>query len=181
MVVCVNLKYLLLMGINEYITKNHKRLLDIAKNVTKGHQLTYDLFQHCIEIILIDNNKDKIQFMVDNDQLHFYFTALCIRNYNSNTSRFHYIYRKPNEANSEKDVYQINVEDENWDQDKELKIIFIEQQLQKMKWYERKMVELYFNEGLSYQKISNITGIPKTSCWNTIQLVINEIKENYGS
>ena len=35
MVVCVNLKYLLLMGINEYITKNHKRLLDIAKNVTK--------------------------------------------------------------------------------------------------------------------------------------------------
>ena len=39
------------MGINEYITKNHKRLLDIAKNVTKGHQLTYDLFQHCIEII----------------------------------------------------------------------------------------------------------------------------------
>ena len=152
-------------------------LYQAAKNITKDHQLTDDLFSHCIEVILTDKNIDRINKMVDSNQLHYYFVSILIRNYNSSTSRFHYKYRKPNEKYSDVDVYNINVEEEDFDYSIEPKIEFIEDVIEDLDWYERRMLELYYYDGLSYQEISDLTKIPKTSVWNTVTKTINYIKE----
>lgn len=162
---------------NEYLTVNYQTLYQAAKNITKGGQLTDDLFQHCIEVLLTDKDQEKIQKMIDASQLHYYFTAILIRNYHSSTSRFHYIYRKGSDIISDKDVYGIDVPEEEFDALKEAKISFIEEEIQKLDWYSREMVKLHFYEGMSFRKISELTKIPKTSCWNTIQDIKNKIKD----
>ncbi len=164
------------MDINEYITANYKTLHQAAKNITKGHQLTDDLFQHCIEVLLTDKDKEKIQSLIDKNQLHYYFTAILIRNYHSSTSRFHYQYRKASDMISDKDVYGVEIPDDEFDGLKEAKIEFIEKQIEHLDWYDRQLVKLYFYEGLSYRKIADLTKIPKTSVYNGITSIKSKIK-----
>jgi len=163
------------LDLEKYITVNYDILYQAAKNITKGGSLTDDLFQHCIEVLLVDKDIEKIQSLIDKNQLHYYFTAILIRNYHSSTSRFHYIYRKGSDMISDKDVYQVDIPEEEFDALKEAKISFIEEEIKKLDWYSREMVKLYFYEGLSFRKISELTNIPKTSCWNTIQDIKNKI------
>lgn len=115
--------------------------------------------------------------MIDASQLHYYFTAILIRNYHSSTSRFHYIYRKGSDIIADKDVYGMDVPEDEYDALKEAKMSFIEEEIQKLDWYSREMVKLHFYEGMSFRKISELTKIPKTSCWNTIQDIKNKIKD----
>lgn len=164
------------MKLNEYITVNYDTLYQAAKNITKGHQLTEDLFQHCIEVLLTDKDGEKIQKMIDANQLHYYFTAILIRNYHSSTSRFHYIYRKGSDMISDKDVYEVDVPEEEFDALREAKINFIEKQIEHLDWYDKQLVKLYFYENLSYRKIAELTKIPKTSIYNGITSIKNKIK-----
>jgi DNA-directed RNA polymerase specialized sigma24 family protein len=76
---------------------------------------------------------------------------------------------------SDKDVYEVDVPEEEFDALKEAKISFIEHEIEKLDWYSKEMVKLYFYEGLSFRKISELTNIPKTSCWNTIQDIKNKL------
>lgn len=168
------------LNLNNYITENYNELYTTAKNITKNHPLTDDLFQHCIEVLITDKDQDKMQRMVDKDQLRYYFTAILIRNYNSSTSRFHYIYRKGSDLIAPNDVYNVEVLDEVFDFDREDKIDFIQDSIKDLSWYEKRMIELHFQEGLSYQKISDLTGIPKTSCFNTIKNIEKLIKNKYN-
>jgi len=167
------------LDLNTYINKNFDNLFQAAKNITKGHDLTDDLFQHCIEVLLTDKNEEKIQLLIDKNQLQYYFVSILIRNYHSSTSRFHYQYRKGSDLKADNDVYNIQVPDEGFDYDKEAKITFIEGELDELEWYDRQMVKLYFEEGMSYQKISEFTNIPKTSCYNTVTQIKNKIKDKY--
>ena len=164
------------MDINEYITANHKILYTTAKNITKGHQLTDDLYQHCIEVLLVDKDEEKIQLLIDKNQLQYYFTAILIRNYHSSTSRFHYQYRKASDMISDKDVYGVEVPEDEFDGFKEAKIEFIEKQIENMDWYDKQLVKLYFYDNMSYRKIAELTKIPKTSIYNGITSIKNKIK-----
>ena len=164
------------MNINEYITKNYNTLYQAAKNITKGHALTDDLFSHCIEVLLTDKDGEKIQQLIDKNQLHYYFTAILIRNYHSSTSRFHYIYRKPSDMISDKDVYLVELPEDEFDSLKEAKIEFIEKEIEHLDWYDKQLVKLYFYDNLSYRKIAELTKIPKTSIYNGITSIKNKIK-----
>lgn len=161
---------------NEYITANHKTLYQAAKNITKGHALTDDLYQHCIEVLLTDKDGEKMQLLIDKNQLQYYFTAILIRNYHSSTSRFHYQYRKGSDMISDKDVYEVELPDDEFDGLKEAKIDFIEKQIEDMDWYDKQLVTLYFYNNMSYRKIAELTKIPKTSIYNGITSIKNKIK-----
>lgn len=73
----------------------------------------------------------------------------------------------------------MEVLDEGFDYDTEAKIAFIEDEINNLEWYDKQMVKLYFEEGMSYQKISEFTNIPKTSCYNSITQIKNKIKSKY--
>lgn len=165
------------LNLAKYITENYKTLYQAAQNITKGHALTDDLFSHCIEVLLTDKNEEKIQLLIEKKQLHYYFVSILIRNYHSSTSRFHYIYRKGSDIRSDKDVYELDIPEDEFDAVKEAKISFIEGEIKDMEWYEREMVKLYFYEGMSYRKISEYTKIPKTSVYNSINQIKNKIKD----
>jgi DNA-directed RNA polymerase specialized sigma subunit len=77
---------------------------------------------------------------------------------------------------SDKDVYEVELPDDEFDGLKEAKIDFIEKQIEDMDWYDKQLVTLYFYNNMSYRKIAELTKIPKTSIYNGITSIKNKIK-----
>ena len=168
------------MNLNQWITQNYKDLEQAVKNITKGDKLTQDLFQECIIILIEYKDQDKIQELIDNNQLKFYFISIVIRQYLSSTSPFHTKFRKQAANASEMDVYNIETVDEQYDHEIDELIKYINKQKDKESWYTKKMLELKFEDGLSYRDISKMTKIPLTSCYNTINAFRNKVRKNHG-
>lgn len=167
------------MNLNEYITKNYTELYQSVKNITKGNELADDLYQECILVLLEYKDKDKIQQLVDSNQLKYFFISIAIRQYISTTSPFHTKYRKHQQNTSDKDVYQLPIEDDQYDHDIDTLINYINKEKETQSWYTKKMLELKFEHNMSYREISKMTQIPLTSCYNTINTFRNKVKEKY--
>ena len=167
------------MNLNQWITTNYKDNLQSVKNITKGHQLTDDLYQECLLVLLEYKDQDKLQQLIDNNQLKYFFLSIVLRQYISTTSPFHTKYRKQQQNTSDKDVYQLPIEDEAYDHDIDTLIGYINNEKETQSWYTKKMLELKFEKGMSYREISKMTQIPLTSCYNTINTFRNKVKEKY--
>jgi DNA-directed RNA polymerase specialized sigma24 family protein len=167
------------MTLNNWITQNYKENLQSVKNITKGSELTDDLYQECILILLEYKDPNKIQELINNNQLKYFFISIVIRQYVSTTSPFHTKYRKHAANTSDVDVYQMPVQDEEYDHDIDTLINYINKEKDTEAWYTKKMIELKFNENMSYRDISKMTGIPVTSCFNTINTFRKKVKNKY--
>jgi DNA-directed RNA polymerase specialized sigma subunit len=77
---------------------------------------------------------------------------------------------------SDKDVYLVELPEDEFDGLKEAKIEFIEKEIEHLDWYDKQLVKLYFYDNLSYRKIAELTKIPKTSIYNGITSIKNKIK-----
>ena len=78
--------------IERYITTNYYQLLNIAKKITKNHELTSDLFH---EVILQLYNKNNIVLQeYSDDQMKYYIVSVIRINWHSKTSPFYYKIRK---------------------------------------------------------------------------------------
>lgn len=168
------------MDLNEWITVNHRANLKEIKKICKGHFLYEELYQECI-IILLEYDKEKIQGLIDREQLKFFFISIVIRQYISTTSPFHVKFRKHAQNSSEKDVYNMEIQDEEYDHQKDELINFINEQKNAEEWYTKELLRLKFEEGLSYRKINKLTKIPTTSIYNTINKFRTDTIEKYGS
>jgi RNA polymerase sigma factor (sigma-70 family) len=45
---------------------------------------------------------------------------------------------------------------------------------------DRRLVELYFNQGKSYLEIGEITGVSKTTVGNRLKIIFEKLKEKLG-
>lgn len=167
------------MNVNEYITKNYEELYQCIKNITKGNELSDDLFSECILILLEYKDANKINELANSGQLKYFFISIAIRQYISTTSPFFTKYRKHQQNTSDKDVYQLPIEDEQYDHDIDTLINYINKEKETQSWYTKKMLELKFEHNMSYREISKMTQIPLTSCYNTINTFRNKVKEKY--
>lgn len=78
--------------IERYITTQYYELLNIAKKITKGHELSQELLH---EVILQLYNKENIILNeYSDDQIKYYIVAIIRINWHSNTSPFYYRIRK---------------------------------------------------------------------------------------
>jgi DNA-directed RNA polymerase specialized sigma24 family protein len=166
------------MDLNEWITVNHQSNLREIKKICKNDTLYEELYQECI-VILLEYDKEKIQGLIDRAQLKFFFISIVLRQYISTTSPFHVKFRKSNQSHSERDVYNIEILDEEYDHQKDELIAFINKQKDAEEWYTRELLRLKFEEGLSYRKISKLTKIPTTSIYNTINKFREDVIEKH--
>lgn len=162
------------MGLNEYISKNYNELKQITRNITKNNELHEELFHYCLEIILT-YDKDKIDLILSKGHLKYFFVSILIRQWNSSTSPFYKIYKKDKFV----DINDtIEIIDEEYDFEIDKKIDYIEDKLSNEHWYVQRVIEM--KKDMSYGQISEITKIPRSSLFNTINKFRNEIKNNYG-
>lgn len=168
------------MDLNNWITTNHENNLKELKRICKGHELHEELYQECI-VILLQYDSEKIQGLIDRNQLKYFFISIVIRQYISTTSPFHLKFRKHEQNTTDKDVYTIHQEDIEYDHGKDELINFINEQKNNEEWYVKELLRLKFDENLSYRKISKLTKIPTTSIYNTINKFREQTLEKHAS
>lgn len=130
--------------------------------------LTQEVF-----LYLLDLPPEKLQQLIDDKQIKYYFIRLCKNNYFSKTSRYHYKYRKPTEKwqNGVDSCKQVDIDLYIKEDADRLNAI-----LDELYWYDRELFKLYVlgdNEGrrYTYTTLSHRTKISRMSIYTTIKRV----------
>jgi RNA polymerase sigma factor (sigma-70 family) len=160
--------------IERYITTQYYELLNIAKKITKGHELSQELLH---EVILQLYNKENIILNeYTDDQIKYYIVAIIRINWHSNTSPFYYRIRK--EPSKYVDITQIFDLADDTQLQYENQIIFdiLEEGWTELDWFRKSLFEMYMAVG-SMKKVAKRTRIPISSVSRYINESRKQIKE----
>jgi RNA polymerase sigma factor (sigma-70 family) len=156
--------------IERYLTTNYYQLLNIAKKITKNHELTNDLF-HEVIIQLYNKNNIVLQEYSD-DQMKYYIVSIIRINWHSQTSPFYYKIRKESSKYTNIDEIYDLVDDTQLEFEKQHLFDILEQSWCELDWFRKSLFEMYMTLG-SMKKVSKQTRIPISS----ISRYLKESKE----
>lgn len=160
--------------IERFITTKYYELLNIAKKITKNHDLTQDLLH---EVILQIYNRDNIVLRkYDDDNIKYWIVSILRINWHSNTSPFYYKIRREFKMYSDlSDILSMPDDQENF----EKQIIFdiLEEEWCELDWFRKALFEMYMTLG-SMKKVSKKTTIPISSISNYLKESRTQIKKN---
>ena len=147
----------------EYVYKDYKYYLGFAIKKTKDRFLSEDLVQE-VFLQLLTMNQHKLLIILDGGKIKTYVCKIMMVKYFSKKSQFHKKYVRYN---------NLKVRTKNNE-------TFIE----KIDKYDRDVFKLYYEAGMSFNKLEKETGISKRSFRNTItkvrdkiKIMVNELKE----
>ena len=183
--------------IYKLIADNRSRFVAVAERYTDDKNVIDEVVQEQM-LYFMQMNKQTLTDIYDKDGLEglVKYGAVAIhRAITSSRSTYYYKYRKYytkidesyNKKTSrktqvkanwfdKKDISQIpDVIDESIY--KKLAIEKIERELKKMYWYDKKVFEVYYNEGHTLDSLAKKTGISRNSLFSTIKKVRTKLKE----
>jgi RNA polymerase sigma factor (sigma-70 family) len=156
--------------IERYITTNYYELLNIAKKITKNHELTHDLLH---EVIIQLYNKNNIVLQeYSNEQMKYYIVSIIRINWHSKTSPFYYKIRKETSRYTNIDEIYDLADDTQLEFEKQHLFDILEQSWCELDWFRKSLFEMYMTLG-SMKKVSKQTRIPVSS----ISRYLKESKE----
>lgn len=161
--------------LNKYIQENYNTLKQVVINITRKHELADELFHYTLSIML-EYDEKKMNEIVTKKHAKFFFISILTNQWCSSTSPFFKQYRKYNISIDENfDIVDAN----EYDHEIDNKIDYIEEQLNNEHWYTEKVVKM--KAEMSYQQIKELTGIPRSSLFSTVNKFRTKIKNNYKS
>lgn len=161
--------------LNKYIQDNYQSLKQVVINITRNDELADELFHYTLSIML-EYDQNKMNEIVTKKHAKFFFISILTNQWCSSTSPFYKQYRKHNISIDEN--FDLPENDE-YDYDYEIdnKIDYIEEALNNEHWYTDKVVRM--KAQMSYQQIKQLTGIPRSSLFATVNKFRTKIKNNY--
>ena len=163
-------------NIDKWINSQYDEISQMSKNITKGHPDSDELLHNCFEQLL--DKREQLKNLTDKE-LKWYFSRILYINWNSSTSPYHYQFRKDFQHSTEI-IDDIQGDDpleslqyKMWMEDKLKEVDVI---LRDLRWFDRALFQKYFNEGYSYQSLSEKTGINYHTIASTIRRVKKIIK-----
>jgi DNA-directed RNA polymerase specialized sigma24 family protein len=153
----------------------------MALSVTKGRKFDAEELAHEIIISLYSGDREKLTGLIARKQLRYWIARMMLNQYNSNSSPFHYKYRKPAERhrNATHDIKGWSEDDLEAQKIKEELHTFVEEELAGQPYFERTITEVYFNHEHSLNSLARATGISRTTLYKAIKSTKNAIKEKY--
>lgn len=164
----------------EYVYKDYKYYLGFAIKQTKDTFLSEDLVQE-VFLQMLTMNHHKLLIILDGGKIKTYICKIMMVKYFSKKSQFHKKYvrynnnkvrPRNNEAFMER-IMNEKIEYEDGILDMEMKI---NKCLETFEEYDRDIFNLYYETGLSFNKLEKETGISQRSLRNTITKVREQIK-----
>ena len=175
--------------IYKLIADNRNRFVAVASKYTEDQNVIDEVVQEQM-LYFMQMNKETLIDIYDKDGLEglVKYGAVAIhRAVTSPRSNYYYKYRKYytkidgsytnfNTVRTNKDITQIpDVVDESIY--KKLAIEKIEKELGNMCWYDKKVFEVYYNEGHTLDSLAKKTGISRNSLFTTLKKVRTKLKE----
>ena len=166
--------------VNKYMNENYTRIVDIAKVITKGHAPDFEDLAHEVILMVLEADDEKMEALIKKKQMRYWIIRLCINNYRSTTSRYHYKYRKPKERHRKAAEHLRHVhgldEIEQKEHD-EIALDFIYRRLQNIEWFEKNCFSIYYGDEHSLNSMAKETGISRNTLYRAICDVRNYIKD----
>tara|TARA_R100001443_G_scaffold112398_1_gene125929 strand:+ start:191 stop:754 length:564 start_codon:yes stop_codon:yes gene_type:complete len=172
--------------IYKLIADNRSRFVAVAERYTNDKNVIDEVVQEQM-LYFMQMNKQTLTDIYDKDGLEglVKYGAVAIhRAITSSRSTYYYKYRKYytkidgsfNNIFDKKNISQIpDFIDESIY--KKLAIEKIERELKNMYWYDKKVFEVYYNEGHTLDSLAKKTGISRNSLFSTIKKVRTKLKE----
>ena len=132
-----------------------------------------DLIQE-VALQLLEMPDDKWQEINEGGYLRFYVVRTIMNMATSKRSAFA---KKYNLFNTSNELPE-QIEPEGYDHEKESDLRTIETLLTELHWYDKKVLEMYIEEG-SYRKVAAKVGIPYKSIGNTVKRSLKTLRNNY--
>jgi len=169
--------------LNKYLIENYDKLKDMAFNIA-GSNGKDDLLSFVIEE-LYKCDQDRIDEIIEKNQLTFYIARVMLNQYHSKTSRYYYKYKKYYEYHTTTTIESISADNVDYTiKDKELveeRLDWIEDKLKDLYWFDAQVFKVYYLENHSLNSMAKATKINRNTLFKAISNVkkylINE-KEN---
>ena len=169
--------------LNKYLIENYDKLKDMAFNIA-GRKGKDDLLSFVIEE-LYKCDQDRINEIIEKNQLTFYIARVMLNQYHSKTSRYYYKYNKYYEYHTTTTIESISADNVDYTiKDKELveeRLDWIEDKLKDLYWFDAQVFKVYYLENHSLNSMAKATKINRNTLFKAISNVkkylINE-KEN---
>jgi len=164
--------------LNKYLIENYDKLKDMAFNIA-GKNGKDDLLSFVIEE-LYKCDQDRIDEIIEKNQLTFYIARVMLNQYHSKTSRYHYKYRKYYEYHTTTTIESISPDNTEYTiKDKELieeRLQWVEEKLKDLYWFDAECFRIYYREGYSLAEMAKETRINKNTLYKAINNVKNYLK-----
>jgi len=169
--------------LNKYLIENYDKLKDMAFNIA-GKNGKDDLLSFVIEE-LYKCDQERIDEIIEKNQLTFYIARVMLNQYHSKTSRYYYKYNKYYEYHTTTTIESISADNVDYTiKDKELveeRLDWIEDKLKDLYWFDAQVFKVYYLENHSLNSMAKATKINRNTLFKAISNVkkylINE-KEN---
>jgi len=161
--------------LNKYLIVNYDKLKDMAFNIA-GRKGKDDLLSFVIEE-LYKCDQDRINEIIEKNQLTFYIARVMLNQYHSKTSRYYYKYNKYYEYHTITTIESITADNTEYTiKDKkeiEQRLEWVEDKLKDCYWFDSQVFKVYYLEEHSLNSMAKATKINR----NTLFKAINNVKK----
>ena len=161
--------------LNKYLIENYDKLKDMAFNIA-GRKGKDDLLSFVIEE-LYKCDQDRIDQIIEKNQLTFYVARVMLNLYHSKTSRYYYKYNKYYEYHTTTTIESITADNTEYTiKDKkevEERLEWVEDKLKDCYWFDSQVFKVYYLEEHSLNSMAKATKINR----NTLFKAINNVKK----
>ena len=161
--------------LNKYLIENYDKLKDMAFNIA-GRKGKDDLLSFVIEE-LYKCDQDRINEIIEKNQLTFYVARVMLNQYHSKTSRYYYKYNKYYEYHTTTTIESITADNTEYTiKDKkevEERLEWVEDKLKDCYWFDSQVFKVYYLEEHSLNSMAKATKINR----NTLFKAINNVKK----
>ncbi len=155
--------------IEKFFSENYVALKEASKKISGNDPLWEELLHYTIDEFL---RKKQVEEIIESGGGRFFCVRIMMNSYRSTTSPFYTTYRKPSGELAE--IEDLPQEEDTTNELAEK----IKQEINKLSWYDKRLFEIYLDEGHTISSLSRATGIPRTSISLSINRIRKHIKKN---
>ena len=167
--------------LNRWLRENYDTVRDIARVITKGKMPDSEDLAHEVILAMLEADPAKMNAVIASNGMRYWTVRLCLNNYRSSTSRFHYKYRKPNERHRKaaEHIEFVARDCQAYKFRHEELIEFVADCLKELPWFEANAFSIYFAEQHSLSSLSEATGINRNTLYKAIRQTSDHIRNEY--
>lgn len=164
-----------------WIEDNYEVIRDIARVIVKGRQPDSDDLAHEVVLAMLEADRDKMDAIAESGGMRYWTVRLCLNNYRSSTSRYHYKYRKPEERHRKaaEHIAFVAHDSQEYKYRQEDLLAFVDECLQSLPWFEANVFAIYFMEKHSLSTLAEATKINRNTLYKAIRQTSDYIKHEY--
>ena len=168
--------------IQKYLSDNYSEIIGIAKVITKGRKPDYEDLAHEVIVMVLESEREKMNRLVELGEIKYWIIRLCLNNYRSSTSKYHYKYRKPEERHRKAAehlsfIYKLDEIGQKKYNEKVLE--YIEEKLEDVDWFEKNCFAIYYGDEHSLNSMAEETGINRNTLYRAIRNTREYVKDEY--